>query len=75
MYDDSLAAIENDDTNFKGYIKNGESCLELCKSNKILDLELAEKGLKRLQKALMLIEKMPGSDPQFKSKTMLLGQV
>ena len=48
MYDDSQAAIENDDTNYKGYIKNGEACLELCKSSKILNLDLCEKGLKRL---------------------------
>lgn len=38
MYDDSLAAIENDDTNYKGYIKNGEACLELSKSKNIKEV-------------------------------------
>ena len=32
MFDDSQAAIENDDMNYKGYIKNGEACFELSKS-------------------------------------------
>jgi hypothetical protein len=31
MYDDSLQAIELDPNNYKGYIKNGEACLELSK--------------------------------------------
>ena len=48
MYDDSLNAIENDDTNFKAYIKNGEACLELCKSKHQKDCSLCEKGMKRL---------------------------
>ena len=59
MFDDSQAAVENDDTNYKGYIKNGESCFELCKSKNINDLSLCDKGLKRFSKAIMLIEKMP----------------
>lgn len=67
MFDDSQAAIENDDMNYKGYIKNGEACFELSKSRHIKDLQLCEKGLKRFQKAIMLLEKMPSSDPQFKS--------
>lgn len=75
MFDDSQAAIENDDTNYKGYIKNGEACFELCKSKHIKDLQLCEKGLKRFQKAITLLEKMPSSDPQFKSQKILLGQV
>jgi len=48
MYDDSLAAIENDDTNYKGYIKNGEACLELCKSIHQKDIGMCDKALKRL---------------------------
>ena len=32
MYDDSMAAIEFEDTNYKAYIKNGEACIELGKS-------------------------------------------
>ena len=75
MYDDSQAAIENDDTNFKGYIKNGEACFELCKDKKFQDLQLCEKGLKRFQKAITLIEKLPQSDPLYSSQKMLLSQV
>ena len=75
MYEDSLAAIENDDSNFKGYIKNGEACFELCKDEMQLDLQLCEKGLRRFQKAITLIEKIPQSDPLFKSQKTLLGQV
>lgn len=63
MFDDSQAAIENDDTNYKGYIKNGEACFELSKRGNIKDLQLCDKGLKRFQKAIMLLEKMPSSDP------------
>lgn len=47
MYDDSIAAIEFDDTYYKAYLRNGEACLELAKNNKIMDLDLIEKGLRR----------------------------
>ena len=47
MYDDSIAAIEFDDTYYKAYLRNGEACLELAKNNKIMDLDLVEKGLRR----------------------------
>lgn len=68
MYDDSLAFIENDDTNFKAYLKNGEACLELCKNNEIMDMQLCDKGLKRLMKALSIIEHIPQGDPLYASK-------
>ncbi len=48
MYDDSLQAIEYDDQYYKGYIKNGEACLELSKSMQHQTVELCDKGLKRL---------------------------
>jgi len=48
MYDDSLAAIENDDTNYKGYIKNGEACFELSKNIHQKDIGMCDKALKRL---------------------------
>jgi hypothetical protein len=47
MYDDSIAAIEFDDTYYKAYLRNGEACLELAKSNKIMNMDLIEKGLRR----------------------------
>jgi hypothetical protein len=48
MYDDSLQAIELDPNNYKGYIKNGEACLELSKQKNQTSTSLCEKGLKRL---------------------------
>jgi len=47
MYDDSIAAIEFDDTYYKAYLRNGESCLELGKNAKLNNLDLIEKGLRR----------------------------
>jgi len=47
MYDDSIAAIEFDDTYYKAYLRNGEACLELAKSNKIMNMDLIDKGLRR----------------------------
>jgi hypothetical protein len=58
MYDDSLQAIELDPNNFKAYIKNGEACLELSKNRNQTTTALCEKGLKRLQKAILIIEKI-----------------
>lgn len=57
MYDDSQAMIEVDQDNFKGYLRNGEACIELCKSASHKDMSLFEKGLKRLQKAISLVER------------------
>jgi hypothetical protein len=48
MYDDSISAIEFDDSYFKAYLRNGEACLELGKSKKHLNMDLIEKGLKRM---------------------------
>ena len=47
MYHDSIAAIEFDDTYYKAYLRNGEACLELAKSNKIMNMDLIDKGLRR----------------------------
>ena len=63
MYDDSLQAIELDPNNYKGYIKNGEACLELSKPKNQTSILMCEKGLKRLLKALMIIEKIKSTDP------------
>ena len=63
MYDDSLQAIELDPNNYKGYIKNGEACLELSKPKNQTSLAMCEKVLKRLLKALMIIEKIKSTDP------------
>ena len=68
MYDDSQSAIEYDDTYFKSYIKNGEACLELSKSTNHRDTVLIDKGLKRLQKAIMILEKLKPVDPNHGSK-------
>ena len=59
MYDDSVEAIENGDNYYKGYLKNGEACLELAKNPNHKNLDLCEKGLKRFLKAIMIIEKIP----------------
>ncbi len=48
MYDDSISAIKFDDNYFKAYLRNGEACLELGKSKKYLNMDLIEKGLKRM---------------------------
>ena len=47
MYDDSCQAIENGDNYYKGYIKNGEACLELSKSANHMNVDLCDKGLRR----------------------------
>lgn len=57
MYDDSTAMIEIDQDNYKGYFRNGEACIELCKAKSHKDMSLFEKGLKRLQKAISLVER------------------
>lgn len=58
MYDDSVQAIENGDSYYKGYIKNGEACIEMSKSNNHTNLDLCDKGIKRFQKAIFIIEKI-----------------
>lgn len=58
MYDDSIQAIELDDSYFKAYIKNGEACVELGKNPRHDNCDLIEKGIKRLKKGLMLVEHM-----------------
>ena len=68
MYDDSVNAIEFDDSYYKAYLRNGEACLELAKSNNQKNLDMVEKGLKRMQKALAIIEKIKTSDPNFSKK-------
>lgn len=75
MYDDSLLAIELDPSNYKAYIKNGEACLELGKHKNQKSTEMCEKGLNRLKKAIMIIEKLKSTDPLYKSKKILIGQV
>ena len=52
MYDDSNSAIELDDTFYKAYLRNGEACLELAKKVNILDLNLVNTGIRRLETAL-----------------------
>ena len=47
MYDDSVNAIEFDDGYYKAYMRNGEACLELAKSQNQKNLDMVEKGLKR----------------------------
>ena len=68
MYDDSVNAIEFDDGYYKAYLRNGEACLELSKSNNQKNLEMVEKGLKRMQKALAIIERIKPSNPNFTKK-------
>jgi hypothetical protein len=75
MYDDSLQAIELDDQYFKAYVKNGEACIELGKNMRFQNTDLIDKGLKRLQKALFLIEKLNASSPYFSAKKKLEQQV
>jgi hypothetical protein len=75
MYDDSLLAIELDPSNYKAYIKNGEACLELGKPKNQKSTDMCEKGLNRLKKAIMIIEKLKSTDPLYKSKKILIGQV
>ena len=36
---------------------------------------MCEKGLKRLQKAIMILEKLKPTDPLFKSRKILITQV
>lgn len=68
MYDDSVNAIEFDDGYYKAYLRNGEACLELSKSNNQKNLDMVEKGLKRMQKAISIIEKIKENYPNFKKK-------
>ena len=68
MYDDSIAAIEFDDTYYKAYLRNGEACLELSKNNKIMNLDLIEKGLRRFQKAISILERIKPNDPAYQKK-------
>ena len=48
MYDDSIEAIECDDLNYKGYLRNGEACVELGKKKSHKNTDMIEKGIKRL---------------------------
>ena len=57
MFDDSQAMIEVDQDNYKGYQRNGEACIELCKGKGHRDMSLFEKGLKRMQKSISLVER------------------
>ena len=72
MYDDSVTAIELDDNSYKAYLKNGEACLELSKNKNHRNTEMAEKGLKRLLKAISTLEKLKPSNPQFVYKKKLI---
>ena len=58
MFDDSVQSIELDDQYFKAYLRNGEACVELGKEVKFQNTQMIENGLKRLQKALIIIEKV-----------------
>ena len=75
MYDDSVQAIELDDSYFKAYLKNGEACIELGKNQRFQNTEMIDKGLKRLQKALMLVERIKQGHQSFESKKILENQV
>lgn len=57
MYDDSLQVIETDSANYKGYFRNGEACIELGKSHNHKNLDLLDKGLRRITKAISLVER------------------
>lgn len=48
MYEDSLKAVELDDSNFKAFLRLGEACVELGKSNRYSDTDLIDKGIKYL---------------------------
>ena len=72
MYDDSVTAIELDDNSYKAYLKNGEACLELSKKSNHKTTDMCEKGLKRLLKAISIIEKLNSSNPQFQHKKKLI---
>ena len=56
MYNDSQAAIENDDLNYRCYLRNGEACFELSKSKLVTDLKLCDKGLRRFKNAITILE-------------------
>lgn len=71
MYDDSIVMIEVDSDNYKGYLRNAEACIELVKGNGHKDMDLYEKGLKRFQKAISLIEHAPEFKDPEKLKTMI----
>ena len=75
MYDDSIQAIELDDQNFKAFVRNGEACVELGKKKNFKNTEFIDKGIKRFQKALLIIDKIKPSDPNFEKKKLLTGQV
>ena len=75
MYDDSVTAIELDDNSYKAYLKNGEACLELSKNKNHKNTDMAEKGLRRLLKAISILEKLKPSNPQYNSKKKLIQQV
>ena len=75
MYDDSMNAIEIDDTNYKAFIKNGEACIELGKSPHRKDTEFIEKGLRRLQRSITILDHIIPSDPIYANRKKLQAQV
>ena len=72
MYDDSLQAIELDDAYFKAYLRNGEACIELGKNYRFDNTDMVDKGIKRIQKAIRLVERMKDTDRLFASRNALL---
>lgn len=65
MFDDSQAAIELDDQFFKGYLRNGEACMELGKGHRFENTEWMDKGIKRLHKAISILERIKESSPEY----------
>mmetsp|Transcript_41854 Transcript_41854/g.64038 ORF Transcript_41854/g.64038 Transcript_41854/m.64038 type:complete len:116 (+) Transcript_41854:505-852(+) len=75
MYDDSIMAIECDDSNYKCYMRNAEACLMMSKSPNHKNLDLVEKGLKRFQKALALIERVKQTDPNYDKRKEIISDL
>lgn len=72
MLDDSQQAIELDDEYFKAYLRNGEACLELGKNQHQTTTDMMEKGIKRIMKAIRLLEHMNESNSLYSNRGALL---
>lgn len=69
MYEDALKAVEIEPFYFKAHLRLGESLVELGKLPKYSSLDLIDRGIKSISKALSLCWNMTTSDPRFKDKS------
>ena len=58
MYDDAVKAVDMEPSYFKAHLRLGESLIELGKTPKYSSLDLIDRGLKSIQKALTLCKAM-----------------